>query len=148
MRTSRGSSLVELLVAVSVLAVALVASAVGVLESSELERANAQTRALGPVLASLLDEVRATPFDEIETTWSGRSREVPGIPGSPTPAVATWTISDVAGSDSRWIVRRAGVELRWAGAHGPQQAAAVTFVSDRTIGAPPPGEEVPAETTE
>lgn len=144
-RTSRGHSLVELVVAASILAVALVASAAGVLESSELEKANAQTRSVGPLLAALLDEVRSAPFDRIVADYGGRTREVTGLTGCSKPGVATWTVSDAPGSDPRWIVRCVKVDVRWTGAHGTQHASAVTWISDRSIGSPPPVATVPVD---
>jgi hypothetical protein len=144
-RHAKGSTLVELLVASSVISVALMATAAAVIESSKLETDNAATRAVGPIVAALLDEARMTPFAQVQATWNGTTRQIPGIPGCPTQATATWTVSDVAGSSTKWIVRRVNVELQWPGPHGTQRVSAVTYVSDRTVGMEPPMTSVPVD---
>lgn len=132
-----------MLVASAVVAVSLVAGAASILESSELGRSNGQYRAAAPIVASLLDEVRATPFDAVPATWSGTTRTVAGMPDATNGASATWEVIDVAGADPRWPVRLVRVHLAWDGAGGPQTFAASTYVADRSGTAPPPLTAVP-----
>lgn len=139
LRPKHGFTVVELLVSSAFVAVALVAAAATILESSELQRTNAQTRAAAPILASLIEEVRATPFDSLKSTWHNATRQVTGMPDCPTTTTARWEATDAAGADSRWSVVQVKVRLTWNGPRGTQTLSAVTYVSDRSGGSPPPG---------
>ena len=89
-------------------------------------------RAAAPVLASLMEEVRGTPFSAIVTTYADQKRPVTGIPGAKSWAL--YTVTDVPTGSTRWLVRKVEVRLSWIGHGGTRDARAVTYVADRTTG--------------
>lgn len=134
MRRRRGSSgvtLIELAATASVLAVALVATAAAVARSAALARTSSQTRAFARVAASVLEEVRGTRFDRVESTFDNVQRTYTEIPGAGTGATATITVQDAASGSTRWPVLRVVVRVNWQGTTGPEEYSAATFVCDR-----------------
>src|SRR5687768_12088984 len=132
-RACRGTSLLEVVFAVTLIGTACLAVAASVLESSSLQKSNEQTRAITPLLVSLLDEVRATPFGSITPNYSGVTRTLPAVSGAPTQTIAAFTVADVPTGHSRWFVKKVTVQVTWTGVSGPTTVRGSTFVSDRNL---------------
>jgi hypothetical protein len=130
-------TVVELLATTAFVAVALVGTAAAVLESSELGRVNAQTRAVSRTIAGLFEEVRGCPFDQVVTTYNGVTRTVTGIPDAPRGAQARFAVTDVPTGNTRWQVRKVLGTLTWGAGTGTRALSAVSYVSDRTTAAAP-----------
>lgn len=131
-RSAAGISLIELLVAASLLGTAVVATAASVLESAEHQRANARVRAVTPVLTSLLDEVRGAAFEDVDALFGGATRTLTGIPDC-KDATATYTVTDVATGSTRWFIKRVDVVVAWTGASGPVSMNATTYVAEMSV---------------
>lgn len=135
-RRNAGVSLVEVVVAVLLVATAVLASAAAVIEASGHQRANARVRAVTPVLATLLDEVRETPFADLDTVLGAATRTVT-VPDTQFPAVATFSVGALATGDAAWPMRSVTVSLHWDTPQGPVDVSGTTWVCDRTLLATP-----------
>lgn len=146
-------TLVELVATTAFVAVALIGTGAAVLESSELGRVNEQTRAVSRTVATLFEEVRATPFNQVDATYSGVTRTVTGIPNAPRGAQVRYVVTDVPTGNTRWQVRKVQVVLSWTDKSGPRTFSTVSYVSDRSTASAPvlapsnPAPTSPTQTT-
>ncbi len=130
--TQRGASLIELAVAVTVLVVALIGTVAAIASSSALARQTNETYAAQRAAASILEELRATPFDDVVDTFDGTTRTLPGIAGS--PGTAAITLARVDDGTTSWAVYEARVVVSWTGGGAARSMELRTYVSDRARG--------------
>lgn len=130
-RSDRGLSLIEVAAAGTVVAVGLVGTAASLVPASKLTQNSVETREIARVSAALLEEVRATRFDLIDSTFGGRQRQIAGVEGATTPPLAVFTVTDEPTGSSRWEVRRVVVTITWRGPRGDQSVTLGTLVCDR-----------------
>lgn len=130
-RSERGLSAVEVLAAATIVAVALVGTAASLLPASNLTQGSVETREVARAAGALLEEVRATRFDLIDTTYTGARRTLSGIQGASSPPVAVFTVTDEPTGSARWEVRRVVVTVTWSGPRGAETLSIGTLVGDR-----------------
>jgi Tfp pilus assembly protein PilE len=130
---SGGFTMVELAAAVSVGAIALLATASSVVSAAKISRTTAQTRAAMQAMSTLLERVRSTPYADIQATFGDQrlSLSTLGVVGA--TGNATVTVTAVNTGDPRWGC----VEVRVVGsssAAGDDPRTLVTYVCDRNVG--------------
>lgn len=129
-----GALLLDVLLVSGMAAMALVATSASVLSAQRETQRNTQLRAATPLIASIMEEVRGTPFATLDASYNGVTRNVTGMPNAGGGATATFLVEDVPTGSARWLVRRVTVVLRWRGTTGTGEISAVTYASDRRSG--------------
>lgn len=133
-RADAGLTLVELTVVVAIAGVALTATAGAVTSGAMLARTTAETRAASRSSQSLMERIRATPFNDVTTAYSNQSYAMSTIGGGDSTGTCTVTVTLEDTGSSRWRVLKVTVTSNWKGGAGASSHSVVTYVCDRTDG--------------
>ena len=134
-RRQQGFTLVEFAASVAVVAVALVGTAASIAAAAEMSRSTQQTRAASRGAATLMENIRATPFDRLVSDYDDTTHTVKGIEDSESgTGSARVTVVEEATGSTKWKVYRVTVNTTWKGVAGDQNMSVVTYVSDRREG--------------
>jgi type II secretory pathway pseudopilin PulG len=126
-----GFTMVEFAAAMSVGAIALVATASSVVSAAKISRTTAQTRATMQAMSTLLERVRTTPYADIQSSFGGRSLTLDTLGVVSSTGTATVSVTPIDTGDARWGC----LEIRVTSTIGSgDQRSLVTYVCDRNVG--------------
>jgi type II secretory pathway pseudopilin PulG len=128
----RGVTLIELAAASAFLATALLGAVAAITSSSALALETQETRVAKRAAASLMEDIRATAFDDLVDTFHGSA--YPVMSPSGTAGSADVAVQQVVNSTAPWTVYEVLVMVRWARPDTPRVVAMRTYVSDRVRG--------------
>ncbi len=123
-------TLVEATVSITALAGALLGVTASVLATARLDQTVADKQAASRALSSLVEEVRATPFDDLSGTWSATTRNVRV---QNADAAATFLVTDAVVSAS-WPVRRVQITVDMPDSSPLDVLQTTVYVSERAAG--------------
>lgn len=130
-KSQRGFTLVELAASTAVGAIALLGTLSAVLMGANISRSAAETRLVARTTASLMDQIRGTGFDALNTDWNDTTHQFSDlVPGAPDGTVRV-SITPVDNGSDRWLVQRVELTATWTGQGGEQSMQLATFMSDR-----------------
>ena len=114
------------------LTVALLGAVAAIASGSKLALETEETRVAQRTAASLMEEIRATPFDDLVDTYHGSAFPVTSPNG--TAGAADVAVQQVVNSVAPWTVYEVRVLVRWARKDTPRVVEMRTYVSDRVRG--------------
>jgi len=127
-------SLLELSAASIVVAVSLLGTTAAVISGATLSREVTKMRAATRAATTIMEEVRATDFAEIVSTFDGRTLTVGDHESGIDDGTATISIVQVDNGSTTHILYEVTVNVTFEGAAGDQTYPIVTYVSDRVAG--------------
>lgn len=125
-----GSTLLSSLTALSVLAVGALGAMSTLLSSDTLRRTTTEERAALLAATSVLDEIRATPFADLEATYHGQVRDLATLTPTAPPGTASISVTEDATGNSRWPVYTVVVDVEVEGAVATRSLSFATQVSN------------------
>ncbi len=133
-RGSRGFSLIELAVTITMVAVSLLGATAAVVSGASLVDQTSRLRAASRSASGIMEQIRATPFEDLPTTWHDTQHQIDGLAAAGGAGVASVNVREIDNGSVRWRLYEVTVNVRFAGASGDQIMPIITYVSDRTEG--------------
>jgi prepilin-type N-terminal cleavage/methylation domain-containing protein len=133
--SAAGFTLVEITVAVVVASIALTATANAVVQGARLSRVAAETRAAMRCSQSLMEQVRSTPYAQIETAFADKTWNMKELGAPMSNGSCNTTVREVSTGSARWKVFMVTSTATWTGVAGTNSQTMTTYVCDRTNGA-------------
>jgi Tfp pilus assembly protein PilE len=130
-KSRRGFTLVELTLIVAVSSVALVATAGAVTSGAKLAQTASETRAAIRATQTLMERVRATPYEDIETTFNNRSWPMSDLGCGNDDGTCAVAVTPISTGSTRWTVLQIRVTASWKGTAGPATQTMSTIACDR-----------------
>jgi prepilin-type N-terminal cleavage/methylation domain-containing protein len=141
-RSQSGFTLVEVAAVAAVAGIALAAAAGAVSQGAQIARSAAETRAAMDASETMIEQVRATAFSTLETTYDGVTKTLASLGDTDVEGTCTVDVSPVDTGSSSWKVYAVTTTVSWSGSTGEQEMSFVTYVSDRTVGSSLAGADV------
>ena len=133
-RTQRGMSLVELSAASVVVAVSLLGTTAAVLAGASLSKEVTRMRAASRAATTIMEEVRATDFAQVVSTYDGTTVAVGDHESGIDDGTARIDVVQVDNGSTTQLLYEVTVTVTFEGAAGNQSFPIVTYVSDRVAG--------------
>ena len=133
-KNQRGFTLVELTVIVAVSSVALVATVGAVTSGAQLAQTASETRAAIRSSETLMEQVRATRYADIQSTFDGQSFPMTTLGAGESTGTCSVVVTPLDTGSARWPVLQVTVTAAWRGAAGQSTQQMSTIVCDRTNG--------------
>lgn len=133
-RAEAGISIVELTVAMALVAIALCSTMATVINVSALARTTRESRIAAREAESILEEVRSHDFDLIESDFHDRVIPVGTLGLTDPGAQSRVTVQQIANGSTRWRVLEVAVTVQWDSTVGPRATRFATYVTNRQFG--------------
>jgi Tfp pilus assembly protein PilV len=130
-KNTRGLSLAEMAVSITVLAIAVLGTVTAVVAAANLARTTAETRRATRTSAALMDTVRATAFDQIVPTFGDSTYTFNDILGVDDDGSIRVAVEELDNGSDQWMVYKVTLNAEWNGMTGGESLEFVTYVADR-----------------
>jgi hypothetical protein len=125
-------TLIELAAAAGFLATALLGAVASIASASALAIETEETRLAQRTAASLMENVRATRFEDLVEVFHGSSHAVTSPSGA--DGAADIAIQEVPNATAPWTVYEVRILVRWERPDASRAVEVRTYVSDRVRG--------------